>query len=155
MLPQVALQVINWTSEIFPQLVMLFIYERIDTVQLIDVLFSPSLSFCSGCDRQQSGFIIHSWEAAHGPKCDPEVLTSQPRFGHAGPPPSLLPWTPHLSALLQVFPAALAGKGKRVRWTALLSLSRLTVTKESFSSTRNKQWVTVSVKWALVWLMVG
>lgn len=77
-------------------------------------LFSPPLSFRSGCDHQQSGFIIHTWGAAHGPQCDPEVVTSRPRFGHAGPPPSLLPGTPHLSALPAVFPAALAGKDKLV-----------------------------------------
>ena len=89
-------------------------YINIDsyTLPLIHLLFSSPLSICSGCDLQQSGLSIHTWGAAHGPKCDPEVLASRRRFCHAGPPPSLLRGTPHLSALLTVFPAALAGKDK-------------------------------------------
>lgn len=82
--------------------------------QQTDVLCSLSFFSCSGCDHQKSGAIIHTWGAAHGPKCDPEVVTSRPRFGHAGPAPSLLPGTPHLSALRPVYPAALAGKDKPV-----------------------------------------
>lgn len=71
-----------------------------------------SLSLCSGCDHQQSALIIQNWGAAHGPKCHPEVVASRPRFGHAGPTPSLLPGTPPRSALPPVFPAGIAGEEK-------------------------------------------